>query len=109
MDAKDTWPVIKFLVSATGLKKRDARKMLQEIPEDRYGQLFIQSRAWDREMLLDASKRLGIILGEANVATLVEATKLAQVPSTEQGQQDDDEDEDAPRRRKPPARARKRL
>jgi hypothetical protein len=45
MDAKDTWPVVKFLIAATGFKRRDARKLLEEIPEENYSRLFVMARA----------------------------------------------------------------
>jgi hypothetical protein len=81
MDAKDTWPVVKFLVAATGLKTRDARKMLGEMPSDRFSQLFIQARAWDRNSSAQASTALHELLGSQQLSTLVDATRHAQLPS----------------------------
>ncbi len=77
MDAKDTWPVVKFLIAATGLKRRDARRMLTEVSRERWSQLFIQARAWDRDQAAIASKALAGLLGDEQLATLVEATRRA--------------------------------
>lgn len=97
MDAKDTWVVVKFLIEATGLKRKDARRLLQEVPRDKYSQLFINARAWDRDASGQASKALITILGDEQLATLVEATHKARYAA---GAPADEDDEPKVRRRK---------
>ena len=94
MDAKDTWPVVKFLIAATGFKRKDARKLLEEIPEGNYSRLFVMARAWDRDQSAKASESLQQLVGDENLPTLLHATKLAQQPST-------GESEDEPERTRP--------
>lgn len=96
MDAKDTWPVVKFLIAATGFKRRDARKMLEEIPEEHYSRLFVVARAWDRDQAAKASDQLSTLLGDSQVPTLMDATRLAQSPSGTDA--DDEEDTPAPKK-----------
>lgn len=103
MDPKDTWPVVKFLIAATGFKRRDARKMLEEIPPHCHGDLFLRARRWERDTAAKASEDLSTVLGgEANLATLAEATRRAMVASHKQetGSVSDDEDGDEPAPRK---------
>jgi hypothetical protein len=103
MNAKETWPVVKFIIAATGFKRQDARKMLEEIPDDRYSRLFLMARAWDREQSQAASKALEELLGNDSLKILHDATKQARKPSTEQGGDDDEEDD------KPARKARKKA
>lgn len=100
MDPKDTWPVVKFLVAATGLKRRDARKMLEEIPKACHGDLFLRARRWDRDVASKASEELTVVLGDkANLPTLIEATRRAMTAA--HLQDTDEHEEDAtPRPRK---------
>lgn len=99
MDAKDTWPVVKFLIAATGFKRRDARQLLEEIPEASYSRLFVMARAWDRDQAAKASEHLTQLVGTDNLPTLLKATKLAQQPST--GDSDDEPEPPKSRSRKP--------
>jgi hypothetical protein len=69
MDAKDTWPVVKFLIAATGFKRRDARKLLEEIPEENYSRLFVMARAWDRDQAAKASEQLQSLVGDTSFAS----------------------------------------
>ena len=80
MDAKDTWPVVKFLIAGTGLKRRDVRQMLEEIPEEKYSKLFVRARNWDRDQAARASAMLSEIIGEENLPTLLAATQMARTP-----------------------------
>lgn len=97
MDPKDTWPVVKFLIAATGFKRRDARKMLEEIPPACHGDLFLRARRWERDTSARASEDLSVVLGGgSNLATLAEATRRAMVASHKQDTGDvlDDEGEE---------------
>lgn len=91
MDPKDTWPVVKFLIAATGFKRRDARKMLEEIPPECHGDLFLRARRWDRDVAAKAGEELSIVLGShSNIATLSEATRRAMTASHLQDTDDDE-------------------
>ena len=98
MDPKVTWPVVKFLIAATGFGRSQARHMLQEIPPDLYSRLFMEALTWDRETSGQASKALRDMLGVQRLDALQSATIRAQKPATADR---DDEDE-------PPARPHKR-
>jgi hypothetical protein len=100
MDAKDTWPVVKFLIAATGFKRRDARKLLEEIPEEKYSRLFIMARAWDRDQAAKASEQLQSLVGETSLPTLLAATRHARNPSTADVGEDDEPEEREPAVRK---------
>ena len=92
MDHKDVWVVTKFIVSATGLKRRDARKILDEIPGDRLSRLFLMARGWERDASQQASRQLETLLGNDSLATLTEAAELSKIPSGP-GTDEDDEPE----------------
>jgi hypothetical protein len=96
MDAKDVWVVAKFLVAATGLKRRDARRMLDEIPPDRYSRLFLMARGWERDSSQQASRQLEDLLGNDTLGILREATQLAKTPSGPGVPDDDDDEPDTP-------------
>jgi hypothetical protein len=102
MDPKDTWPVVKFLIAATGFKRRDARSLLGEIPRECHADLFLRARRWDRDSSARAGEELTAILGGRNLATLAEATKRAMMASHIQEQEfgGDDSEDEKPRRRK---------
>jgi hypothetical protein len=97
MDAKDVWQVPKFIIAATGLKTKDARALLDEIPKDRYARLFLMARKWDSEQKHSASQQLEQLLGDETMSVLEKATELARKPSTALGE---DDDEDKPLRNK---------
>lgn len=104
MDPKDTWPVVKFLIAATGFKRRDARKMLEEIPKSCHGDLFLRARRWDRDVAAKAGEELSQILGgHSNLATLAEATRRAMTASHVQDT-DAEDDEPTPRKKRPASR-----
>lgn len=108
MDAKDTWPVVKFLIAATGFKRRDARKLLEEIPEESYSQLFVRARAWDRDQAAKASDMFSSIVGEANIPTLLDAARMARTPAAGKGADGSEDDgEDEPQQRKPAKKSRR--
>jgi hypothetical protein len=88
MDAKDVWQVPKFIIAATGLKTKDARALLDEIPKDRYARLFLMARKWDSEQKHSASQQLEQLLGDETMTILQKATELARKPSTEFGEDD---------------------
>lgn len=106
MDTKDTWPVVKFIIAATGFKRRDARKLLGEISTDHYSRLYLEARKWDQEALQKASASLSGLLGDDTLRTLRDATKLAQVPS---GGDAGDEDDDMESKRRTKTAARRRT
>jgi hypothetical protein len=81
MDAKERWPVVKFLVAATGLNRRDARAMIDEIPEEKWSKLWIEAQVWNRDTDRRASETLSTVLGDERLNTLVKATRLAQQPA----------------------------
>lgn len=93
LDPKSTWPVVKFLIAATGFRRREARVLLNEIPKEKYADLFMKALAWDRETDGQASRTLEQLLGGQNVHTLEAATNQARMPSTAQ---EEDEPEEAP-------------
>lgn len=97
MDAKDTWPVVKFIIAATGFKRRDARKLLEEIPTEHYSRLFLEARAWDRETSNKAGAVLAQMLGGDDLKTLRDATMKARIPA---GADDGDEPEEEEQPRK---------
>lgn len=98
LDPKSTWPVVKFLIAATGFRRKEARALLQEIPREKYSDLFIRAMAWDRDASGMASKTLETILGGERVKSLELATAQAQLPSTAY-EGDDEDDEPTPRKR----------
>jgi hypothetical protein len=100
IDPKATWPVVKFLIAATGFRRREARALLDEIPREQYSKLFIEAMAWDRDTSGQASKTFRDILGSHPIEALDRVTERAQRPSTDDG--DDEEPEPA----KPVARKR---
>lgn len=111
MDAKDVWVVTKFIVSATGLKRRDARKLLDEIPGEHYSQLFLMARGWERDAASRASQKLEDLLGNQSLDTLKQATQLSKTPSGPGGEDaepfspiDDLDDLPPARKKKKPAR-----
>lgn len=103
MDAKDTWPVVKFIIAATGLRRREARQAIEKIPVERYSDLYLCARAWDRDAGMKATEQLRQILGGENLAVLAEATRRSMTASHLQGAAgddggDDDEEEKKPKR-----------
>ena len=98
LDPKSTWPVVKFLIAATGFRRKEARTLLNEIPRDKYAELFIKAMAWDRDTDGQASRALEQILGGMNVHTLQAATNQARLPSTAQEEEEDDAPVPAPKR-----------
>ena len=104
LDPKSTWPVVKFLIAATGFRRKEARTLLNEIPRDKYAELFIKAMAWDRDTDGQASRALEQILGGMNVHTLQAATNQARLPSTAQ-EEDDDDAEPTPRKQTGPRAA----
>lgn len=108
MDQKDTWAVVKFIIAGTGFKRRDARKILAEIPEDKFSKLFLKAYSWDREMAHKASAALAEVVGEDTMETLKSATIMAQSPAG--GSEDDEEEVHAapPARSKAPRKPRRK-
>lgn len=102
MDPKSTWPVVKFIIAATGFNKQNARKLLEEIPKDCYADLFLKARAWDRDAGNKASEQLSAIVGGKKLHTLTEATVNARKPNNpkvrEEDENGDDNGEERPRR-----------
>jgi hypothetical protein len=81
-DPKSTWPIIEFLIAGTGLKNRDARIVLNQIPPDRYTKLFMEAAAWKRDTCGQASKTLRELIGEYQVPSLsAVVTEGAQEPT----------------------------
>lgn len=77
MDPKDTWPVVKFIVAATGFKRRDSRKLLEELPKERYAELFLRARRWEQETASRAAAEWAEVAGGTKLPTLVEASRRA--------------------------------
>lgn len=94
MNAKDTWPVVKFIVAATGFNRQDARTLLEQLPKECHSQLYLRARAWDRDSSAKATEGLEAIVGTTKLGMLAEATQGAITPSHKWG---DDEGEPAPR------------
>lgn len=97
MDPKSTWPVVKFLIAATGFRRREARTLLDEIPKDKYSELFIKAMAWDRDQASTASRTLEELLAGKRVSSLEKATERARKPSTAE---DEDDTEETPRKKR---------
>ncbi len=106
MDNKDTWAVVKFIIAGTGFKRKDARKILAEIPEENYSQLFLKAYSWDRKMAHEASAALAEVVGTDTMKTLQQATILAQTPAG--GDDSDGEEAPAPTPRKAASRKSRR-
>lgn len=85
MDAKDTWPVVKFIMAATELKAQDARQFLEEIPSEKYAMLYLLCRKWDREANQRALEIMTQELGhEIQSETLRIAVERSKTPSHKQ-------------------------
>lgn len=93
LDPKSTWPVVKFLIAATGFRRKEARALLEQIPHEKYADLFLRAMTWDRDTDGAASRGLEQLLTGAQVGLLAHATTQAQLSSTQQ-----EEEEDAPLR-----------
>lgn len=109
MDAKDTWPVVKFIIAATGLKRREARQAIEKIPQAKYSDLYLCARAWDRDAGMKATEQLREILGGDNLNVLAEATRRAMIASHMQEHGpvgDDDDSDDEPQDKRTPKRRR---
>lgn len=84
MDAKDVWPVVRFIVAATGLKREDARKYIDEIPQEKYGSLYLASRQWERDADQKALELLTGLVGSSPNTVLQGAVERARMPSHKQ-------------------------
>jgi len=84
MDAKDVWPVVRFIVAATGLKREDARRYIDEIPQEKYGSLYLASRQWERDVDQKALEMLTGIVGMSTNTVLQTAVERARIPSHKQ-------------------------
>lgn len=86
MDPKDTWPVVKFIIAATGLKREDARQYLDEIPKEKYPQLYLTCRKWERDTDQQASALFSELVGDGAIVSsvLTTAVERSRVPSHKQ-------------------------
>lgn len=90
MDSKTTWPIVKFLMHATSLRREQAKQLLEEIPTKVHTQLAITAWAWDRDIAASAGRsfvevmkdhtdvKLATILAAANAATMTKAESDAE-------------------------------
>jgi hypothetical protein len=97
MDAKERWPLVKFLVAATGLSRQDARTMIDEMDEAKMSKVWLDAQLWDHDSDKRAVEMLSVILGADGLATLIRATKAARHPQLKQPQT---QFEDGPRRKR---------
>jgi hypothetical protein len=84
MEPKHLYPVVEFIVAATGLGPKAARKLLGDVPEDRYGQIFMATNMWKAETRSKAAQEFQRVLGDVPLNMLIEATTDAAKTSTEQ-------------------------
>jgi hypothetical protein len=85
MDPKDTWPVVKFIVAAVGLKRDDARQYLDEIPAEKYPQLYLACRKWERDTEKMAADLFTEIIGsDVRSQVLTTAVERSRMPSHKQ-------------------------
>ena len=98
MDAKATWPVVKFIIAGTRLKKQDARALLDQIPVERYADLYLRATTWDRDCAAKAGRGLSEILMGLNLGVLTEAARQARFPSGIEIEDDDETKESTARK-----------
>lgn len=61
------WIVVKFVIAATGLKRREAREFIRTIPPSLQPQLLMLARAWDMERQYKASSGLSQLMEGVDV------------------------------------------
>lgn len=77
MEPKHLWPIVEFIVAATGLGPKDARRVLETVPEDRYTAIFIETNVWKTEAKNRAAVAFQKILGDQHIDVLTEGTQRA--------------------------------
>ena len=79
-DKRETWPVVEFIMAATGFRTKEAREFLDQVPRERYSRLFIEAKAWERDAKSRASTSLSAIIGDVSIAMFEAATEFSRHP-----------------------------
>ena len=80
MNKDPQWPVVRFIITATGFTKEKARELIDEIPPEKYSELFLRAHAWDRDVANRASEQFAQIIGGGSLQTLIAETAKARIP-----------------------------